>query len=66
MDVYTATELAYKNGYAAGARKFAEYLKAHSFMCDPDHRFSFSAIDVDDLDDHIKNFLSKSNVNICD
>lgn len=57
MDVYTATELAYKNGYEAGARKFVEYLKVHSFMCDPDHRFSFYAIDVDDLDDFIEDFL---------
>lgn len=43
--------------YEVGARKFAEYLKAHSFMCDTDHRFSFNAIDVDDLDDLIEDFL---------
>lgn len=57
MDVYTATELAYKNGYEAGTRKFAEYLKTHSFLCDPEMRSSFYAIDVDDLDDFIEDFL---------
>ena len=57
MNAYTATELAYKNGYTEGAQKFVEYLKQHSFMCDPDHRFSFYAIDVDDLDDFIEDFL---------
>jgi hypothetical protein len=36
---------------------FAKYLKEHAFMCDPDNRFSFYAIDVDDLDDLVEDFL---------
>lgn len=27
MDIYTATEQAYKNGYEAGVKKFAELIK---------------------------------------
>lgn len=42
-----------------GTRKFAEYLKEHSFMCDPGNGFSFDAIDVDELDDYVKEFLGE-------
>ena len=57
MDIYTATELAYKNGYKDGILQFVNYLKNHSFLCDPEHRFSFDAIDVDNLDDFVEDFL---------
>ena len=30
MDIYTATELAYKNGYENGIKKFAEKVKAQN------------------------------------
>jgi hypothetical protein len=43
--------------YEDGVVAFAKYLKEHAFMCDPDNRFSFYAIDVDDLDDFIEDFL---------
>ena len=58
MDIYTATEQAYKNG----VRDFAEYLKKNSFLCDPDNRFSFYAIDVDELDDLVNAFLRGDNL----
>lgn len=61
MDMYTATEQAYKNGYSNGYEdgvvEFANYLKNHSFLCDPDNGFSFNAIDEDDLDDFVEDFL---------
>lgn len=58
MNIYTATELAYKNGYNAAVKKFAQYLKDHSFLCDDNNFHSFKAINVeDDLDDMVKDFL---------
>lgn len=45
------------NCMADTVRKFADYLKKHSFMCDPGNGFSFDAIDVDELDDFAKEFL---------
>ena len=57
MDVYTATEQAYKNGRENGIKEFANYLKEHSFWVDNDNYFSFRAIDIDDLDDFVKEFL---------
>lgn len=44
---------------ADAVRKFAEYLKEHSFTCDPDNWLSFDAIDVDELDDYVKRFLEE-------
>ncbi len=44
---------------ADAVRKFAEYLKEHSFTCDPGNGFSFDAIDVDELDDYVKEFLEE-------
>lgn len=40
-------------------RKFAGYLKEHSFNCDPGNGFSFDAIDVDELDDYVKKILEE-------
>lgn len=48
---------AYGRGKTDAVRKFADYLKKHSFMCDPGNGFSFDAIDVDELDDFVKEFL---------
>mgnify|MGYP003419257891 CR=1 len=57
MDVYTATEQAYKNGYDNGIKEFVNYLKEHSCFYDLDNYHSFRAIDIDDLDDLVKEFL---------
>jgi hypothetical protein len=38
-------------------QKFAKYLKEYSFMCDPGNGHSFYAIDIDELDDYVKEFL---------
>lgn len=32
MDKHTATEMAYKNGYAKGVKEFAERMKKAAFM----------------------------------
>lgn len=45
------------NCMADTVRKFADYLKKHSFNCDPGNGFSFDAINIDDLDDYVKEFL---------
>jgi hypothetical protein len=50
---------AYGRGRKDSVRKFANYLKEHSFNCDPDNGFSFDAIDVDELDDYVKEFLEE-------
>jgi hypothetical protein len=47
----------YEKGFKCGVMAFAVYLKEHSFMCDPGNGFSFDAIDVDELDDYVKEFL---------
>ncbi len=49
----------YKAGFKNGVIKFANYLKENSFLCDPDNGFSFDAIDVEDLDDLVEEFLNK-------
>lgn len=57
--------IAYENGRDAGyveglydgATAFANYLKDHSFLCDPSDWHSFEAIDVDDLDDMLQEFF---------
>ena len=64
MDVYKATEQAYKNGYNAGVKysivKFVEFLKQKSFLCDANNWHSFQAIDVEnDLDDLVEEFLNE-------
>lgn len=58
MDNYTATEQAYKNGYRDAIIKFAEYLKKHSCFYDLDNYHSFEAVDVDNLDELVEEFLS--------
>ena len=57
MDNHTATEQAYKNGYREGVKAFSNYLKKHSCFYDLDSYHSFRAIDIDDLDELIENFL---------
>ena len=37
--------------------EFAKYLREQSFLCDSNDWHSFNAIDVDDLDDFVKEFL---------
>jgi hypothetical protein len=59
MDIYTATEQAYKNGYANAVKKFANYLKEHSCSYDLDNYFRFDAVDIDNLDYLVEKFLSK-------
>ena len=49
----------YKECQADTVHKFAEYLKKHSFMCDPGNGHSFDAIDMDELDDYVKEFLEE-------
>ena len=57
MDAYTATEQAYKNGYENGIKEFINYLKDNSCFYDIDNYHSFRAIDIDDLNDLVKEFL---------
>lgn len=54
---YALVNQAYEELKTDTVRKFAEYLRKHSFCCDPDNWISFDAIDVDDLDDYVKDFL---------
>lgn len=49
----------YESGCISGVLKFVEYLKAHSCSYDLDNCHSFSAIDIDCLDDLAKEFLDK-------
>lgn len=41
--------------------EFIEFLKKHSFLCDPGNWYSFDAIDTNDLDDFLKDFLEEQN-----
>jgi hypothetical protein len=59
MDVYTATEQAYRNGYENGIVDIVNYLKENSCFYDIDNYHSFRAIDIDDLDDLVKDFFNK-------
>lgn len=49
----------YESGFHNGVVKFAQYLKEHSFVCDPGDWSRFQAIDADDIDDLVEEFLSK-------
>lgn len=62
MDVYTATEQAYRNGYENGIVDIVNYLKENSCFYDIDNYHSFRAIDIDDLDDLIEEFLKGKNI----
>lgn len=50
----------YKQCQADTVHKFAEYLKKHSFMCDPGNGHSFDAIDADELDEFVEEFLEEN------
>lgn len=47
----------YSEGFEEGIISFAKYLREQSFLCDSNDWHSFNAIDVDDLDDFVKDFL---------
>ena len=49
----------YKSGFHTGVIKFVEYLKQHSCAYDLDNYHSFDAIDIEDLDDLVEEFLDK-------
>jgi hypothetical protein len=50
-------------GHTADAvNRFANYLKEHSFNCDPGNGHSFDAIDIDELDGYVKEFLEEHHV----
>lgn len=49
----------YDDGYEDGAVMFAKYLKQHSCSYDLDNYHSFDAIDIDDLDNLIEEFLKQ-------
>lgn len=49
----------YKAGFKNGVMKFAEYLKNHACSYDLDNYHGFDAIDIEDLDDLVDEFLSK-------
>lgn len=49
----------YESGFINGVIKFANYLKEHSCLYDLDNYHSFDAIDTDDLDDLVEEFLDK-------
>lgn len=44
--------------YENAVKEFAKYLKDKSFCCDPNNWISFQAIDIDDLDELVKDFLA--------
>ena len=47
----------YKSGFHTGVIKFSEYLKQNSCSYDLDNYHSFNAIDIEDLDDLIREFF---------
>lgn len=47
----------YSEGFEEGIMAFVEYLKKHSCFYDLDNYHSFSAIDIDNLDDLVENFF---------
>ena len=47
----------YKSGFETGVIRFAEYLKEHACFYDIDNYHSFSAIDIDNLDNLVEEFL---------
>lgn len=49
----------YDDGYEDGAAMLIEYLKKHSCSYDLDNYHSFEAIDIDDLDDLLEEFLNE-------
>ena len=49
----------YKTGFENGVIKFANYLKNNACSYDLDNYHSFDAIDIEDLDDLVEEFLDK-------
>lgn len=49
----------YESGFKNGVIKFANYLKTNSCSYDLDNYHSFEAIDIEDLDDLVEEFLDK-------
>lgn len=49
----------YESGFQNGVMKFANYLKKNSCSYDLDNYHSFDAIDIENLDDLVDEFLSK-------
>ena len=49
----------YESGFKNGVIKFANYLKNHSCSYDLDNYHSFDAIDIEDLDNLVEEFLDK-------
>lgn len=49
----------YESGFINGVIKFANYLKENSCSYDLDNYHSFDAVDMDDLDDLVEEFLRK-------
>ena len=49
----------YISGFINGVRKFSKYLKDNSCFYDIDNYHSFRAIDIEDLDDLVDEFLIK-------
>lgn len=47
----------YESGFNDGVIKFAKFLKENSCFYDLDNYHSFCAIDMDDLDDLVDEFL---------
>lgn len=50
----------YSSEFINGIIKFANYLKEHSCSYDLDNYHSFNAVDIDDLDELVKEFLDKN------
>lgn len=49
----------YESGFRNGVIKFAEYIKKHSCSYDLDNYHYFEAVDIEDLDDLVEEFLDK-------
>ena len=49
----------YISGFIRGVNKFVKYLKENSCFYDLDNCHSFRAVDIDDLNDLVKEFLDK-------
>lgn len=54
------TDIEMQSKFADGAIAFAKFLREHAFFCDPDDGWhSFYAIDADELEDYLREFLTE-------
>ena len=59
MNAYTATELAYKNGYKAGIQELAKRLKLEKFEINDIYENIFYVVEVDVIDSYVAEMTEK-------